>query len=170
MSLDASVEFLVRSHSLYSPVAPFFLTSLATTCQSRQQRRISSYTSFGPTLYNQSSQVMPVEKRVTCVSWNEALAKSRELLLRSLGVAVVSGVYEREARSACQKDADLLVLGHSVPKDQKRLLIEVFRQHSSAPVLSLLQSGDSKLPEATFAVGADKPEEVLRMVRQILSN
>ena len=113
---------------------------------------------------------MTTEKRIICVSWNEALGKSRELLLRSLGVTVCSGLYEREARSVCQQDADLLVLGHSVPKDEKRLLIEVFRKHSDAPVLSLLQAGDRKLPEATFGVGAAKPEEVLCMVRQILGN
>lgn len=96
------------------------------------------------------------------------MAKSRELLLCSLGVTVRSAVYEREGRSVCREDADLLVLGHSVPKEEKRLLIQFFREHSSAPVLSLLQAGDSKLPEATLGVEAAKPEEVLRIIRQIL--
>lgn len=110
------------------------------------------------------------EKRVICVSWNEALAKSRELLLRSLGVTVLSALYEKEARSACREDADLLVLGHSVPKEEKRSIIRCFREHSSAPVLSLLRTGDTKLPEATFGVESANPEEVLSVVRQILQN
>jgi hypothetical protein len=110
------------------------------------------------------------EKRVICVSWNEALAKSRELLLRSLGVTVLSALYEKEARSACREDADLLVLGHSVPKEEKRSIIRCFRGHSSAPVLSLLRTGDTKLPEATFGVESANPEEVLSVVRQILQN
>lgn len=111
---------------------------------------------------------MTTQKLVICVSWNEALSKSRELLLRSLGVTVVSGLYEREARSVCQEDADLLVLGHSVPRDEKRRLIHAFRQHSNAPVLSLLRPEHDKLPEATLGVEAAKPEEVLRVVRQLL--
>jgi DNA-binding response OmpR family regulator len=111
---------------------------------------------------------MTTEKRVICVSWNEALAKSRELLLRSLGVTVLSALYEQEARSMCREDADLLILGHSIPRAEKRKIIQCFREHSTAPVLSLLQTGDTKLPEATFGVESAKPEEVLRVVRQIL--
>lgn len=107
-------------------------------------------------------------KRVICVSWHETLGKSRELLLHSLGLTVVSGIFERQAHTVCQEDADLLVLGHSVPKDEKRALIRRFRDHSNAPVLSLLEPFDSKLPEATFGVDAGKPEDVLRMVRQAL--
>ncbi len=112
---------------------------------------------------------MTAEKKIICISWNEALAKSRELLFRSLGVTVLSALYEREGRSLCREDADLLILGHSVPREEKRLLIDCFRQHSAAPVLSLLLTGDTKLPEATFGVDAAKPEEVLRTVRKILS-
>ena len=112
---------------------------------------------------------MTPDKRVICVSWNQALAQSRELLLRSLGVTVLSALYEREALALCREDADLLVLGHSVPREEKRLIIECFREHSTAPVLSLLQSGDKKLPEATFGVESAKPDEVLRLVRQILT-
>lgn len=113
---------------------------------------------------------MTGEKRIICVSWNEALAKSREVLLRSLGVTVLSALYEQEARAVCQEDADLLVLGHSVPNEKKRAVIDCFRQHSTAPVLSLLRTGDTKLPEATVGVESAKPEEVLRVVRQILTN
>lgn len=76
---------------------------------------------------------MTTEKRVICVSWNEALAKSRELLLRSLGLTVLSALYEQEARSMCREDADLLILGHSVPKAEKRLIIQSFREHSMHP-------------------------------------
>jgi DNA-binding response OmpR family regulator len=113
---------------------------------------------------------MMSRKRIICISWNEALSKSRELLLRSLGVTVLSALYQRQAISACREKADLLVLGHSVPKEEKRSLIRCFREHSDAPVLSLLQTGDRKLPEATFGVESSKPEEVLRAVREILTD
>ena len=112
---------------------------------------------------------MASEKRVICISWEEGLSKSRELLLRSLGVTVLSGLYQHEARRLCKEDADLLVLGHSVPIEEKKSLIHSFRKHSTAPVLSILQPIHTKLPEATFGVDA-KPEEVLGMVRKILGD
>jgi hypothetical protein len=112
---------------------------------------------------------MTAEKRVICISWHATLAETRKLLLRKAGASnVVSAIYEKEARSACQEKADLLVLGHSVPREEKRLLIKYFRQHSSAPVLSLLNWGEDKLPEATLAVQSSKPDEFIRVVKQIL--
>jgi hypothetical protein len=109
------------------------------------------------------------EKRVICISWHATLAETRELLLRKAGASsVLSALYEKEARSACQEKADLLVLGHSVPREEKRLLIKCFRQHSSAPILSLLNWGEDKLPEATLAVQGSKPDEFIRVVKQIL--
>ncbi len=112
---------------------------------------------------------MASEKRVICISWDKALGESRELLLRTLGVTVLSGLYQHEAQRLCKEDADLLVLGHSVPTEEKKILIRSFREHSSAPILSILQPINTKLPEATFGVDA-KPEEVLRIVRKILGD
>jgi hypothetical protein len=112
---------------------------------------------------------MTPKKRVICISWNQILAESRELLLRSADFpGVMSALYQREARSLCREDADLMILGDSVPRDEKRWLIDCFRQHSSAPVLSLLCWGEIKLPEATIGVEATQPEEFIRIVRQIL--
>lgn len=108
------------------------------------------------------------DKRIICISWNDSLSKTRELLLQSAGFPVLSGVHEHQARVVCRQQADLMILGHSVPARDKRWLIECFRQHSSSPVLSLLKSGETKLPEATFGVEADDPAEVLRTVRRIL--
>jgi hypothetical protein len=62
----------------------------------------------------------------------------------------------------------LLVLGHSVPPSEKKEVIACFRQHSSAPVLSLLRSHQQKLPEADFAVEVSNPAEVVSLVRKIL--
>ena len=105
--------------------------------------------------------------RVLCVSWEDSLAITRILLLRQAGYRVISAV-GAEAQSCCAENADLMVLGHSVPQEQKRVLIEAFRQHSAAPVLSLLRPGQRKLPEATFGVEAIGPEDFIRAVKEIL--
>ena len=108
------------------------------------------------------------EKRVLCVSWYEGLAITRELLLRRAGFEVFSAL-RQESYVACREDADLMILGDSVPRKEKMRLIDCFRGHSNAPVLSLLRTGQEKLPEATYGVEATDPNALLRIVRQILS-
>lgn len=109
-------------------------------------------------------------KSVLVVSWNESLAKTRELLLRAAGYLVTSAVGRVQAQSHCQSKADLLVLGHSVPSLEKKDVITCFRKCSGAPILSLLGSHQLKLPEADFGVEVFDPAEVVQVVRKILSN
>ena len=108
------------------------------------------------------------EKRVLCVSWYEGLAVTRELLLRGAGFAVVSALRE-QSYVACREDTDLMILGDSVPRKEKVRLIDCFRAHTNAPVLSLLNAGQEKLPEATYSLEATDPNSLLHTVRQILS-
>jgi DNA-binding response OmpR family regulator len=107
-------------------------------------------------------------ERVFCVSWDASLAVTRRMLLSQAGYDVISALGEAEARKFCMRDADLMVLGHSVPQDQKQIFIEAFRQHSPAPVLSLLRPGQRKLPEATLGLEAIGPEDFIHAVRNIL--
>ncbi|HZU42566.1 MAG TPA: hypothetical protein VE994_07845 [Terriglobales bacterium] len=107
-------------------------------------------------------------ERVLCISWEPNLAITRRMLLGRAGYEVISALGEAEARLLCMDDADLMVLGHSVPQDKKQILIELFRRHSPAPVLSLLRAGQRKLPQATVAVEAVQPEDFIQAVRNIL--
>ncbi len=112
---------------------------------------------------------MPISKSVLCVSWNPSLASTREMLLTQAGYTVISALGEEEAASRCGAKADLLVLGHSVPQNEKQAVIKCFRQHCQAPVLSLLRPGQAKLPEADFAVEAFNPADFVQAVQNILS-
>ena len=123
---------------------------------------------LGLCIIKQINQYMTKDNLIICISWNKNLGRTRELLLRSAGYPVLSAVRQTAARSACQEDAALLVLGHSVPRTEKRSLIDCFRLHSKAPVLSLLRGGEEKIPEATFGVDASDPSEFLRVVRNIV--
>ena len=107
-------------------------------------------------------------KSVLVVSWEPNLARTREMLLRDAGYSVTSAVGRAQAHSQCRSEADLLVLGHSVPQPEKKEVIACFREHSTAPVLSLLRSHQQKLPEADFAVEVSDPGDVIREVRKIL--
>lgn len=107
-------------------------------------------------------------KSVLIVSWDPSLARTREMLLGGAGYLVVSAVGRVQAQSQCRSRADLLVLGHSVPPAEKKEAITCYRQYSTGPVLSLLRSGQQKLPEADFGVEAFDPAEVVQVVRKIL--
>jgi|GraSoiStandDraft_9_1057307.scaffolds.fasta_scaffold1366967_1 DNA-binding response OmpR family regulator len=111
----------------------------------------------------------PNGKSVLCVSWNPSLARTREELLAQVGYRVISALGEAGAASVCRENADLLVLGHSVPRDKKRAVVESFREHCQAPILSLLRAGQDKLPEADFAVDADNPANFVETVKMILA-
>jgi DNA-binding response OmpR family regulator len=112
---------------------------------------------------------MAIPKSVLCVSWNPSLASTREMLIKQAGYRVISALGEEEATSRCRVKADLLVLGHSVPRDKKQAVIKCFREHSKAPILSLLRPGQDKLPEADFAVEAFNPVEFVQALQAILA-
>jgi hypothetical protein len=112
---------------------------------------------------------MVIPKSVLCVSWNPSLASTREMLIKQAGYRVISALGEEQARSHCRDKADLLVLGHSVPLDKKQAVIKCFREHSKAPILSLLGPGQDKLPEADFGVEAFDTADVIQAVRSILA-
>jgi hypothetical protein len=63
---------------------------------------------------------MLIPKSVLCVSWNPSLASTGEMLLKQAGYRVISALGEEEAMSSCVVKADLLVLGHSVPRDKNK--------------------------------------------------
>ncbi len=107
-------------------------------------------------------------KRVLCISWNPKLAEERRQIFESSGCSVLSVVGPAAEQYAASEDADLLVIGYSVPRDEKRRFMRLFRRHSEAPILSLLYPGQSPLPEATMgAVGTDH-SHLARVVRDIV--
>ncbi len=112
---------------------------------------------------------MPTPKNVLCVSWIPSLATTREMLLTQAGYTVISALGKEEAVSKWDAKADLIILGHSLPRDEKLALIEWFREHSKVPILSLLKSGQEKLPGADVGVEAFSPAEVVRAVEKILA-
>ena len=105
---------------------------------------------------------------VLCVSWNPALATTRTMLLKRAGFKVTSALGKQQALKKCKTKADLMVLGHSVPRPEKRSIIQCFRETSGAPVLSLYRPGQAKLPEADYGVEASEPADFVEIVREIL--
>jgi len=105
---------------------------------------------------------------ILCVSWDSNLAQSRERLFRHYGYEVTSATGRYEAIERCKTKADLLVLGHSVPREEKLKIIACYRAANDSPVLSLLRPGEVKLAEAEYGIEYMNPELLMSTVHWIL--
>jgi len=116
------------------------------------------------------TQLPSEAKKVVCVSWVPELAKTRELLLRQAGYDVRS-VLGRQELSKLESitSADLLILSHSVPREEKLQALIAFRRNCPAPVLSLLGHFQRPLPGVDYAVEAYNPREFLEAVAEATS-
>src|SRR5215471_16434222 len=76
--------------------------------------------------------------RILSVSYDEALRRTRQLLLEAQGYQLISTDRLESTLEQCKLGGfDLFVLGHSIPQEDKQRLVEAFRQHCSAPTISL---------------------------------
>jgi ribosomal protein L30E len=82
---------------------------------------------------------------------------------------VESALGTAEALERCRNSkADMLLLGQSVPREEKRTIVEVFRRYSDAPILSLLNANQEKLAEVDYGIDSLSPEDLVRTVHSIL--
>jgi CheY-like chemotaxis protein len=107
--------------------------------------------------------------RILSVSYDLSLLETRQLLLERCGYDVVSAEGFAAAIDACAPDFDLVIMGHSIPRRDKRAIVAELRLHGcNARVLSLLRSNERPIPEAAEAVHPD-PQQVLDAVARLLS-
>jgi CheY-like chemotaxis protein len=107
--------------------------------------------------------------RILSISYDDVLLRTRALLLESRGYEVTTAEGFAEALEHCRSNDDLVIICHSIPRADKRLLIAELRKRGCvAPVLSILRNVVTPIPEADFAVDAD-PEHVLDTIRRILA-
>lgn len=108
-------------------------------------------------------------KHILSVSYDETLLTTRALLLEGAGYRVTSALCFADARSACLRGGfDLFVLGHSVRHEDKEELIQTFRKHCAAPILSLRRTGDKLVDTAEFHIFPDDPAKLIRSIAEIL--
>jgi hypothetical protein len=112
-----------------------------------------------------------LNQKVGCIlSWVPQLAETRRWLLTANGYTVMSLIGGDGIRQLDGiEEADLLVLAHSVPVEEKQRAIKLFKGICGSPVLSLLAPHRTKLPEADYSVEALNPDEFLATVKNILA-
>jgi len=108
--------------------------------------------------------------RIFSVSYDESLLWTRHMLLRQAGYDVTSVLTFPEALECCKKgDFDLVLIGHSIPREDKQALAQEAKMHSKAKILSVLRPTTPPLAEADYSVKSeDGPEALLVAVRKAL--
>jgi len=92
-------------------------------------------------------------EQVLVVSYDKSALATRQKLLNQAGYKVTSALGLPKALDWCRKGRfDLIVMGHTIPRQDKQVLIEEARRFSNVPVLSIRQHGDARLGEADYSV------------------
>jgi CheY-like chemotaxis protein len=101
-------------------------------------------------------------ERILSISLDADLLAARQKLLEDAGYAVVSANGFREAVQRAKPDLDLIVVGHTIPQDEKRRIIQELRKRGcEAPVLGLFCDDKSEKGDPSSA-------RVLASVKQML--
>lgn len=127
----------------------------------------------GPPL-SQETQAAPTPAkarvRILSVSYDQGLLLTRaELLLTTPTCQVVSvASLEEASKQVLAKDFDLVILCHTIPEEDARVLIDQVRKRGSAPVLRLGQHTYSLAQAQRSEGAADTASAFLRAVNAIL--
>lgn len=108
---------------------------------------------------------------ILSISYDQTLLRTRELLLEQMGHRVASAEGFAEAYRFCSghhENFDLIVLGHSIPHEDKRAMISQCVHSCSCPVLALLRSNEPPVEEATRSVATSDPRAFLDVVQELI--
>lgn len=109
--------------------------------------------------------------RILSISYDEPLLRTREMLLHNAGYEVDSAFGFKKAIDYCRTSVyELVILGHSIPLDDKAEIIRQLRSVSSTPVLALERGGEGHVPQADFYADPFRPEEFVQKVSHILDS
>jgi CheY-like chemotaxis protein len=112
------------------------------------------------------------KKKILCISYDESLLRTRQMLLERARFAVtpVIGFTEAIERCKAEKKFDLVLMGHSMPQTDKAALIAIIKKHCPAPLMSIRKHGEQPLPEAEFSLDSQAdPAVFIEEVKAALS-
>jgi len=95
------------------------------------------------------------------------------MLLERQGYKVATALGLEEVKEAAASGThhafDLFILGLSIPPAAKKEIIEIFRSHCRAPILSLWGKGEQILDAVNYFEFSKKPDDFVRGVATILA-
>ena len=111
--------------------------------------------------------------RIFSISYDSMLLRTRELLLQQMGHTVTSAEGFAEAFELCDQQPgtfDLMILGHSIPHEDKRAIIRRCGQTCRCSVLALTKTNEQSVPEADRSVDPSNTQEFVAAIHDLLRN
>jgi DNA-binding NtrC family response regulator len=108
--------------------------------------------------------------RILSVTYDPSLAATREMLFTSVGFQVSSTSNINQALELCaNNEFDLVVIGHSMPMEQTRLLVKGLRLRCGTPLLVLQRPGEPLVTAVDYIFDStESPALLLDAVVNIL--
>lgn len=109
---------------------------------------------------------------ILSISYDASLLLTRQMLLEQMGHTVHSAEGFAKAFEICNRDDghfDLIVLGHSIPHDDKIAMVKHCKNACTCPVLALLRPYESPVPGADKSVDASEPRAFIAAADEIVS-
>ena len=110
--------------------------------------------------------------RILSVSYDPRLLRTRELLLQKTGHSVTSAEGLAQAMELCNQGPgifDLLVLGHSIPHEDKRTILSYCNQTCRCPVLALTLINEPPVTEAARSIDPSDTRAFLATIQELLA-
>ena len=106
--------------------------------------------------------------RILSISYDPNLLTIRHHILEQRGYAVESAEGFVKALQKCTAgNFDLLIMGHSIPHEDKQALLEATKQSCQAPVIAMLRANEPELPDAIASVDPLDPRALIDEVEKI---
>src|SRR5919204_64924 len=108
---------------------------------------------------------------ILSISYDESLLRTREWLLRASGFNVTSALGFTEAAAHCRNSGfDLVIIGHSIPRNDRAALIEQVKAHNHGRILSLRRQGEEPIAGVDHSVeSSEGPDVLLAAVKAALA-
>jgi DNA-binding response OmpR family regulator len=108
--------------------------------------------------------------RILSISYDPVLLHTRQQILEQHGYSVFSAEGFSAALETCRdKDFDVVVMGHSIPHDDKQMLLEEVHKKCNAPVVALLRNSEPPLDGAAESIDPLSPANLLNAVGRVLN-
>lgn len=111
------------------------------------------------------------QRKILSISYDRTLLTTRGMILSAAGYKVRSLLgLEAALAEAGLNEFDLVIIGHSIPLEERNKILRRLRKFSRAPILALWRLGpEERLDEADYQLEASQgPIALLDMVGRIL--
>ena len=122
----------------------------------------------GPRFFGAKRNAMP---RILSISYDKALLHTRAMMLAREGFEVESAVGFTAAIQACKKGRfDLVIMGHSIPSEDKSAIVKQLRAVCATPILALRRPNEPPIKAAEYNLDSGDPQRFLSYVREITNH